>query len=405
MKKKYLVIGALALSHCVIKAQGTDSLYKKEILNKTDITVLYNQYLQNGDHSAITGGIGTEKLQVYAPAIEINSTIKTKNIITFKGGADIITSASTDRIDFVLSSASLHDTRTYANLSYGRWFEKNDLLVSLGTGFSLESAYLSFPVNMGLVHTEKNKMRTYSVDLQLNFDDLRWGRLSRDHSRPVGLVYPVELRYKDWYSTYLRNSYNLKLGFSQVITKRLILGLYPEMTYQKGLLATPYHRVYFTDGSERVENLPYQRWKGSLGLKANYFLGGRTIFKNGISVYEDDFGILGIAFENETSIKVNNQVSLSPFFRIYYQKGSPFFAPYGQHDPLATYYTSDYDLSTFNSYKAGLSLRYAPFTYIGKRSVFNELNLRYAFYYRSNALMAHILSLVMNLSFEGKSKK
>jgi len=147
MKKRYLVIGALALSHGFVKAQRSDSLFKKEILNKTDITVLYNQYIQNGDHSAITGGIGTERLLVYAPAVELNSRIKRKNIVTFKGGADIITSASTDRIDFVLSSASLHDTRFHTELGYGRWFEKSDVLVTLGTGLSIESAYLSIPVN------------------------------------------------------------------------------------------------------------------------------------------------------------------------------------------------------------------------------------------------------------------
>jgi hypothetical protein len=402
MKKRYLVIGALALSHGFVKAQRSDSLFKKEILNKTDITVLYNQYIQNGDHSAITGGIGTERLLVYAPAVELNSRIKRKNIVTFKGGADIITSASTDRIDFVLSSASLHDTRFHTELGYGRWFEKSDVLVTLGTGLSIESAYLSIPVNFGITHTEKNKMRSYSMDLVLNFDDLRWGRFSRDYGYPVRLVYPVELRYKDWYNTYKRDSYNLKLGFSQVVTKRLIFGLYPELSYQKGILATPYHRVFFTNGDERVENLPLQRWKGALGLKANYFLGGRTIFKNAINLYEDDFGILGIAFENETSFKVSDKVSLSPFFRIYFQKGSPYFAPYEQHNPTETFFTSDYDLSSFTSYKAGLSLRYAPYHYFGKRSVFDEVALRYAYYGRSDGLMSHILSLVVNLSFEHK---
>jgi hypothetical protein len=187
-----------------------------------------------------------------------------------------------------------------------------------------------------------------------------------------------------------------------VVTKRLIFGLYPELSYQKGILATPYHRVFFTNGDERVENLPLQRWKGALGLKANYFLGGRTIFKNAINLYEDDFGILGIAFENETSFKVSDKVSLSPFFRIYFQKGSPYFAPYEQHNPTETFFTSDYDLSSFTSYKAGLSLRYAPYHYFGKRSVFDEVALRYAYYGRSDGLMSHILSLVVNLSFEHK---
>ena len=401
MKKKYLVIGALALSHSFTRAQVSDSLFKKEILNKTEISVLYNQYFQNGNNSAITGGAGTEKLIVYAPSFDLKKTIRSKDIITFKGGVDIITSASTDRIDYVLSSASLTDERYHINLGYGRWFEKKNILVSLGSGVSFESAYFSIPVNFGISHTTKNKMRSYSLDLQMYFDDLRWGR-KLNELKPVGLIYPVELRYKQWSDVYRRDSYTLKLGFSQVINKRFIVGLYPEVSYQQGLLATPYHRVYFTDGSERVENLPHERWKFSLGLRGNYFAGGRTILKNVISIYKDDFGILGVAFENETSVKISEKVSLSPFIRFYYQQGSPFFTPYGKHDPLATFYTSDYDLSDFSSLKAGLGFRYAPFSYMGRRSLFEELNLRYAYYYRSNVLMAHILSLVVNLSFEGK---
>jgi hypothetical protein len=208
------------------------------------------------------------------------------------------------------------------------------------------------------------------------------------------------LRYKKWFDIYNRHSYNLKFGFTQVINKRNILGVYPEFIYQKGLLSTPFHRVYFNNGDLKVENLPQQRRKGILGFKLNSFIGGRTILKNELDFYADDFGILGFAIANETAVKLNRIISIAPFFRVYFQKGTKYFAPYRVHSIEQDFYTSDYDLSSFNTYKAGINFRYAPFKYSGKKLAFNELQLRYSFMYRTNNLRAHIISFFINTSFD-----
>ena len=71
-------------------------------IKKTDIELLYNHYVQDGSNSAVTGGIGTEKLIVYAPAIKVSHKSK-QNIFSLNAGADIISSASTDNIDFIVS--------------------------------------------------------------------------------------------------------------------------------------------------------------------------------------------------------------------------------------------------------------------------------------------------------------
>jgi hypothetical protein len=71
MKNKYL---SLALLVAAIHAHGQrhqDSLYKQQRISKTDIQVLFGYYTQNGNHSAITGGTGTEKLRVYSPELTI----------------------------------------------------------------------------------------------------------------------------------------------------------------------------------------------------------------------------------------------------------------------------------------------------------------------------------------------
>jgi len=386
------------------RAQNPDSSYKQEIIKKTEIEIAFSYYNQDGDHSAVTGGTGTEKLLVYAPHLKINHSFNDHHAISLSGGADFITSASKDNIDFVKSSASLHDTRSWLNAGYSYKFKGKELILDGGAGFSIESAYLSEQAKIGVEYTEPSKMRSYQFDIQAYFDDLRWGRLSRDYGRPVRLVYPVELRYKDWYDTYRRNSYNFKFGFTQVLDKRTILGIYPEVDYQRGLLATSYHRVYFTDGSLKVENLPENRLKFPVGIQFNHFTGGRVILKGNWQFYWDNFGIFGNAFRIEAAIKINPVLTIVPIYRFYIQKGARYFAPYKEHNPSETYYTCDFDLSSFNSNEAGILLVYAPEKYLIRSGRISEVNLQYNYFIRTNGLYAHYLTFWVTFDFEKRKR-
>jgi hypothetical protein len=113
------------------------------------------------------------------------------------------------------------------------------MAVELGSGFSIESDYFSLPVSISLKGASKNKMRDWLIESKCYFDDLRWGRLNPNYRKPVRLIYPSELRGNNWFENYKRQSYNLKLGLSQIVDKRNIIGIYPLLTLQNGLLATP----------------------------------------------------------------------------------------------------------------------------------------------------------------------
>lgn len=395
MKRKFLLAGILSAFLLQSKAQNADSSYQKSTLSKTEVELVYNHYIQDGHNSAVTGGIGTEKLTVYSPSVRIGQTFKEYNTLRFVGGIDIVSSASADNIDFVMSSASKRDARSYGNLNYQRQLKRKDLKLGIGSGFSIESDYLSIPILASAEYTNPTKTRTYSFDFQAYFDDMRWGRLDPDYYRPVKLIYPVELRNRKWFDTYRRDSYNFKLGLTQIINPRLVLGIFPEISYQKGLLSTPFHRVYFKDNSLKVENLPQERYKFPLSIRLNYFMGSRTILKLNYGFYYDSFDILGNSLELEAAIKTSPQWTISPFFRFYNQSGSEYFNPYKQHEISAKFYTSDYDLASFQSYKAGVNLRYLPSAYVTKRISFDELNLRYGYYHRSNGLNAHMVTLAV----------
>jgi hypothetical protein len=401
MRKVYLIFGSVLFWQWMARAQSPDSTVRQ--IPRTTIDLVYNNYFQDGNHSAVTGGIGTEKLIVYAPSFNIRHTAG-RSDLNVNGGVDIITSASTDRIDFLRSSASWRDQRGHADIGYSHAITKGGLSANAGAGFSIESDYLSFNGKLGLQHNDKAKAEQWSVQFIMYYDDLRWGRLNKRYQRPVRLIYPTELRYRDWYSDYLRRSYNLRLGWNRALNRRTVLGADAELVYQNGLLATPFHRVYFTDGDLRPENLPYQRWKGSLALRLNRFVGGMVIVRNAITGYVDNFGIMSISVENETALKLRHDFSLTPGARWYVQTASPFFAPYAQQDPSKAFYTSDYDLSALQTITASLGLRYAPYRQVGRSGHFNSILIRYAYMYRTDGMQAHTIGLVIQMDVEKRNK-
>ncbi|RQO30218.1 hypothetical protein DBR32_11605 [Taibaiella sp. KBW10] len=400
MKKTTFLIGSIALLGYTAPAQDTAQSETK--IDKSEVELVYNHYIQDGNRSAVTGGIGTEALTVYGPAVNIKRS-RNKNALSFNVGTDIITSASIDNIDIIKSSASYTDIHAY---TYGilEHALRKDLTIYGGMGFSVESDYFSYSGRIGFTKEDTKRQRTYHADLQVFNDDLRWGRINESYFKAETLIYPAELRYKEWYDVYKRYSYNLKLGVTQIINKRNVFGIYPELTYQQGLLSTPFHRIYFSDGSLAVEQLPESRLKAALALKWNSFSGGRVVLKNTVNGYTDDFGIHALALENETAIKLNREVTLLPNARIYFQKGSPYFKPYKEHISSERFYTSDYDLATFTSYNLGLGFRYNPFKYLGKTFLFNGMTLRYNYYQRSNGLSAHILSAAFQTTMFRKMK-
>jgi hypothetical protein len=402
MKKLYVTVAYLLLFGWAGKAQTQpDSLPK---VRKTTLDIVYGHYFQNGNNSAVTGGVGTEELMVYGPNLTVKHT-RNKVAFSLNSGIDLISSASTDKIDFVVSSASSRDFRAYFNGTAEVQIPKQNLTIYGGGGISFESDYWANIGKIGFVKENKNKLTTYSGQFQVSADDLRWGRFRYDRADTKKLIYPKELRTREWYDTYRRASYQLKLSLTQVLNQRNIIGIFPELAYQKGLLATPFHRVYFNDNSLRVENLPAERWKSALAVRWNTFVGGNWVLKNTIDAYRDNWGIVGIAFENETSLKLKNEVMLLANARFYTQSSSPYFNAYQRHLPTESFYTSDFDLSRFELYQIGTGIKFKPYRYWSKKMVFNFLIFRYNFMYRSNGLQAHILSLSMQMDYWHKSKK
>ena len=386
---------------CSALSYGQDEEIKKP-KKKVDAKFLYNYYEQDGNNSPVTGGIGTEELSFNGPSLVINVELDSVTTFHFNGGVDVYSSASTDNIDFNISSASAKDARSHVSFGLSHFNEKKEQTIAYHSSFSIESDYTSFGMGTSLSKGFKNYNTVLSIAAQIYLDDCRWGRLSSGEE--LRLIYPQELRGYDWEDKYLRQTYSFSVSVAQLVNKRMNVSLFTNPTLQNGLLATTFHRVYFSDIQEhRVERLPYNRFKLPLGLRANYFAGKKIILRGFYRFYADNWSITAHSFELEVPYKITPFFSVNPFYRYHIQSATRYFNPYGEHLSSQQFYTSDYDLSAFISHKFGLGLNFYPVKGIlvsKKKSGLQSLELRSGVFRRSNGLNAFYFASVFNFGKE-----
>jgi hypothetical protein len=393
MRKLSLTVIGLYLSLLAAFSQNLadSSVYKNKKLSMEEVNFVSGYYHQDGNNSAVTGGIGSEKLTDVATTIELklskyDSRLR-KHSFDLELGVDHYSSASSDKIDpSTLSSPSHADTRIYPSLGWTVENEKTGTTWGLSGSFSYEFDYKSFGLGASFSKKSKDHNREFGAKLQAYFDS--WS-----------VIYPIELRDPallggngiQGHSP--RNSYNASLSLLQVIHQSLQVLVIAEPSYQSGQLATKYQRVFFSGGTEKTETLPDSRLKIPIGLRANYFLGDRFIIRSFYRYYQDNWGLKAHTIDMEVPVKITAFASLSPFYRFYWQNAADYFAPYGRHSPTENYFTSDYDLSKFTSQFFGTGIRLAPPGGILGWQRLNSMELRYGHYQRNNGLQSNEIAL------------
>lgn len=226
------------------------------------------------------------------------------------------------------------------------------------------------------------------------------------------------------FDSYNRNSYSLSFSISQIINEHLQVSLFADVLYQDGLLSTPYHRIYFSDKpnyyigtpnfiplydspenkevyrlADDIERLPGTRFKLPIGMRLNYYLNNWLTVRSYYRFYTDDWELKSHTLSLEFPMKISERVTLFPMYRFYTQSETKYFAPFNHHTSKQKYYTSDYDLSSFDSHQYGAGLVYNnPFsknTFLGL--ALKSFELRYNYYDRNDGLSANIVSFGLKL--------
>ena len=476
MQNKFLIllifITSLTFSQDKEVTKDTTVVFKKRVLESTEVDFMVSYYKQDGVHSSVSGGMGSEKLTNLASNIIVAMPLNEDDVLTVDMGLSAYTSASSSNINpynksgasggggddddklmngggggtvaptgtpwQASSGASAQDALASAVINYSHSSDSRNFIWNADVAFSNEYDYTSIGFGGGIakLFNEKNSEVSFKLNAYL------------DQWRPI---YPTELheygiygagfqtsgffngitvldqagvastaylpsKFSLWNST-ARNSYSASVGFSQVLTKKSQISIFFDILKQEGMLSTPYHRIYFADKAnyyignasdipnyespnnlgvyrlaDDIERLPNSRFKFPIGMRWNYYISERLILRTYYRYYTDNWDLTAHTASVELPIKITDKFTVFPMYRYYTQTQTKYFAPFEKHLSTEQYYTSDYDLSTFNANQYGLGVSYTDLFTATKIWKFGLKNIDFRFnhYDRSDGLSSNI---------------
>ena len=381
-----------------------------------EVNFVSSYYSQNGNHSAVTGGIGTEKVSDLSNGIDLKFVWLgfngNRNTLTTGLGIDHHTSASSAYVT-TTGLGKKGGTRIYPSVDWTIENAKTGNTFGLGAYYSGEYNYKSIGFDGHFSLKTKDKSGELGVKVQGYFDRVTMIYPSEfvvtlGPPAPTGATYVTTASGNTVLSssgsgttalpTSPRKTFTAAFSYSQIINSRLQIMFLADLVEQHGYLSLPFHRVYFSNGRDTIEKLPSSRFKLPLGFRANYFLGDNIVLRSYYRYYTDNWGTHSNTANLEVTYKVTPFFSISPFYRYYTQSAAKYFAPYEGHSETDTYYTSNYEYSKFNSNFFGVGFRIAPPNGVFGWKRFHDLEVRYGHYTQTTNLLSDVVSF--NLGFK-----
>jgi len=342
------------------------------------------------------------------------------------------------------SGASRQDTWFSANVNYAHSSDDRNSIWSANVGFAAEYDYTSIGFGGGFtkLFNEKNTEISVKGQVYIDFWNPKYpteldSYLEAGSNLNNGFFNGLDILNQDgividkdgadvWSplnSTLVddkgRNTYSVSLSFSQILNKKSQFSLFLDVVQQKGWLSNPMQRVYFADRAnyyvgnatnipnyasatntdvfqlaDDIERLPDSRFKIPIGMRYNYYINETFSLRTYYRYYYDDWGINSHTASVEVPIKIGDKFTVYPAYRYYQQTKADYFAPYEENLSTQDFYTSDYDLSKFDSNQYGLGIKYSDA--LQKKNIFTfgikSVDLRYSSYSRSDGLDAGIIS-------------
>jgi len=404
------------------------TVYKKRVLETTEVDFLTSYYSQDGDNAAVTGGMGTEELTDVTGTFVVSIPMNDDDVLTIDAGISAYTSASSSNVDpfdhgqvdpFQASSGA-SSSDLWANLTGSYSHSSDDRNEIWSAKASVSSEYDYFSVGVGGSFTKLFNEKNTEVSVSGNVYIDTWNAIYPIELRPFGTggnglnnrlftqnTITGNANYNPRFSEFKdegRNSYALGFGFSQILHKNLQGSLALDLVQQQGLLSTPFQRVYFGDVADSFidnfqladanERLPDSRFKIALGGRLNWYLNEIVTVRTFYRYYFDDWGITSNTASVEVPIKIAPKFTLYPSYRFYNQSASDDFRPF--EDALSTdeFYTSDYDLSEYAANQFGFGVSYTDIfatTHIWKLGL-KSIDLKFYQYDRDTSFSSSIIT-------------
>lgn len=372
--------------------QDSTKVYKKRVLETTEVDFLTSYYSQDGDNAAVSGGIGNEELTDVTGTFVVSIPLNDDDVLTIDAGVSAYTSASSSNVgpfddgpaDPFQASSGASSSDLWANLTGSYSHSSDDRNDIWSAKVSISSEYDYFSAGVGGSYTKLFNEKNTELSVNANVYIDTWNAIYPTELRPFGEngnglnnslftqnTITGNTNYNPRFSEFKdegRNSYSLGFGFSQILHKNVQGSLALDFVQQQGLLSTPFQRVYFSDVADSfidnfqladaVERLPDSRFKVAVGGRLNWYLNETFTVRTFYRYYFDDWGISSHTASIEVPIKITDKFTLYPSYRFYNQTAADYFRPYESTLSTDDFYTSDYDLSEYSANQIGFGVSY-----------------------------------------------
>ncbi len=371
MKSQIVMFIFFTLFIAVGYSQDKDSetVYKKRVLETTEVEFLTSYYTQKGNNASVTGGIGNEKLTDITPTIVINLPLNADDILTIDAGISTYTSASSSNLDpfdgntgasggggddddddnggtnpmgspWVASSgASKQDTWGSLNVGYSHSSDDRNNIWNANVSFATEYDYTSIGFGGGFTKLFNQKNTELSINANVYLDT--WSPkypteldsyLEAGNSITAGFFNGIDILNQNgdvidktgnngavWQpksasgliNDTSRNSYSLSLSLSQILNKNAQFSIFFDVVNQQGWLANPMQRVYFGD----VDNF----YIGNASSIPNYASSSNTdVFQLADDIERLPDSRLKIPIGLRFNQYINEVVSIRTYYRYYF---------------------------------------------------------------------------------------
>jgi hypothetical protein len=252
---------------------------------------------------------------------------------------DMISSAS---IDVVTTASPYKEQRDQASLAVDMLNGKTQYSVSV-TG-SDENDYTANTASFDISQDMFGDLTTLSVGFSRGWDEVR-KRGDKEFSEPVD-----------------RRSY--RLGLSQIVTPKLMMGLAYETITDEGFLNNPYRSVRYLDPDSpagfayQPEVYPRTRTSNAASLNAQYFLPYRAALHGEYRWFTDTWGIDASTVRLGYTHPLGERWVIEGGYRWYDQSAADFYSDLFPRQDFQNFLARDKELSTFTSHMLSVGATY-----------------------------------------------
>lgn len=296
------------------------------VLDDDRIDVLYQTY----------DGGGTE---VQAPAVVVRKKLAESFSLSGSYLVDMVSGAS---IDVEVGASAYEEERT--EYAVGMQYLKEKATLSVNYSNSSENDYQADTYNIGITQDFFGDLSTISFGLGFGQDEIgQTGAPSFSEQA---------------------KSYQLDLGWTQIITRSFIANISFNKSINEGYLQNPYRFIRYIDPANPTgwlsdkEQYPETRSSDAWSIRGRYFLPGRHVIYASYRMYQDTWGIQGRNAQLGYTFVIAERWTFDAALRIYRQTAADFYRDIFDYPQQFNHMARDKELSRFSNRMFSTSAAY-----------------------------------------------